>query len=122
MFQTKLESKVILLENEKTPSFLEHHSQEQTNEVRWVGLLYLQEESTNQNQTLFSQFSSGSLSQNFSEGACLKSTAENLELSSSKELLRDLKPLKLLIGLMEIKLKERLQIKYLWKRQKYLVF
>lgn len=76
----QVEAKVVQLEYKEVESFSEQDFKEASAETEWLGLLYFQEESTNQNQISFSQFSSGSLAQNFSGELCLRSVAENLEL------------------------------------------
>ena len=82
LFQPKLKAEIITTENDVLLlSFSEQDFQEQTQETKWLGLLYFQEELTNQNHTLFLECSSGSLIQNFSEELCSKSVTENLESS-----------------------------------------
>ena len=61
----EIEAKIILVENDKTESFSEQDFKEELAEKEWLGLLYFQEKSINQNPTSLLQFSSGSLAQNF---------------------------------------------------------
>jgi hypothetical protein len=75
----QVEAKVVIIENEEIESFSEHSSFEQANETKWLGLLYLQEESFNQGRNLYINFSTESLFQNFSGELCLKSVSKKLE-------------------------------------------
>jgi hypothetical protein len=77
----EVEAKVILVENQEIEICSEHDFKEQTQEIKWLGLLYLEEVPTNQNQNSLLQFPSRSFSQNFSRELCLKSVAKNLESS-----------------------------------------
>ena len=56
-FSVNLKAEVIIIENEKVESFSEQSFKEQGKETKWLGLLYLQEESTNQNPISFFNFS-----------------------------------------------------------------
>ena len=80
LFQTKVDAKPLILENEKVELSSEQGFHEQTQEREWLGLLYLQE-TTDQYQTPLLPYSLGSLSQNFSGEASLKSVVENSVLS-----------------------------------------
>ncbi len=72
-FSVNLKAEVIIKENKQLKSFSEQSFKEQRKQTKWLGLLYLQEESTNQNQASFFNVSSISLDQNFSREVCLKS-------------------------------------------------
>lgn len=76
----EIEAKIILLENQETKTFSEKNFDEQTQEIKWLGLLHLQEESSDQNQISSFNFSTRSFNQNLSEELCLKSTSDSLDL------------------------------------------
>ncbi len=71
LFQTRLEAKTVILENDKIEVFVEQDFTEISAETKWLNLLYLQE-STSQYQTSLFQFSFKSLTQNFSGELCSK--------------------------------------------------
>jgi len=75
----QVEAKTVTLENVKLESSLEHDFQEISEQKEWLGLLYLQDESTSRNQISLLQFLSGSLFQNFSEELYFKSTASKVK-------------------------------------------
>ena len=78
-FSENLKGEIITLENDKTASFSGQNFHKQKSGAEWLGLLYLQDESTSRNQISLLQFSSGSLFQNFSEELYFKSTASKVK-------------------------------------------
>ncbi|MFW5700845.1 MAG: hypothetical protein ACOCWM_04065, partial [Cyclobacteriaceae bacterium] len=80
-FSENLKAEIIILENEKIESFSEQNFQEQTSDVKYLGLLYLQKESSSQNQIIDPNQSLESSFQNFSESLCPKNITKHSQSS-----------------------------------------